>query len=122
MRISDWSSDVCSSDLGNLSFSRISDRSEWVQLRPQKKRAAPGYPGRPDRNRTWREPSRSDEHTSELPSLMRISYAVFCLTTKPYIITYDPTHSLPIQHLTHHPPNTLYSHNILQSNTNSNNS
>src|SRR3546814_8284033 len=32
-------------------------------------------------------PARSEEHTSELPSLMRISYAVFCLkkknTTKP---------------------------------------
>src|SRR3546814_4616611 len=27
-------------------------------------------------------PTRSDEHTSELQSLMRISYAVFCLTTK----------------------------------------
>src|SRR3546814_10298105 len=26
------------------------------------------------------EPSRSEEHTSELQSLMRISYAVFCLT------------------------------------------
>src|SRR3546814_2229941 len=26
--------------------------------------------------------SRSEEHTSELQSLMRISYAVFCLTTK----------------------------------------
>src|SRR3546814_6410936 len=26
--------------------------------------------------------ARSDEHTSELQSLMRISYAVFCLTTK----------------------------------------
>src|SRR3546814_8041901 len=26
--------------------------------------------------------SRSEEHTSELPSLMRISYAVFCLKTK----------------------------------------
>src|SRR3546814_8639717 len=25
-------------------------------------------------------PQRSDEHTSEIPSLMRISYAVFCLT------------------------------------------
>src|SRR3546814_8273242 len=25
---------------------------------------------------------RSEEHTSELPSLMRISYAVFCLTNK----------------------------------------
>src|SRR3546814_1724337 len=27
---------------------------------------------------------RSEEHTSELPSLMRISYAVFCLKTKTY--------------------------------------
>src|SRR3546814_4262341 len=26
--------------------------------------------------------SRSEEHTSELQSLMRISYAVFCMTTK----------------------------------------
>src|SRR3546814_10283333 len=30
------------------------------------------------RRRTWR----SEEHTSELQSLMRISYAVFCLTQK----------------------------------------
>src|SRR3546814_17379878 len=29
-----------------------------------------------------REPSRSEEHTSELQSLMRISYAVFCLKKK----------------------------------------
>src|SRR3546814_5588271 len=29
------------------------------------------------------EPERSEEHTSELQSLMRISYAVFCLKTKP---------------------------------------
>src|SRR3546814_2079006 len=29
-----------------------------------------------------RAPSRSDEHTSELQSLMRISYAVFCLKKK----------------------------------------
>src|SRR3546814_1314477 len=28
--------------------------------------------------------ARSEEHTSELQSLMRISYAVFCLKTKPY--------------------------------------
>src|SRR3546814_5961182 len=27
----------------------------------------------------WRLPNRSEEHTSELQSLMRISYAVFCL-------------------------------------------
>src|SRR3546814_6990692 len=31
--------------------------------------------------------NRSEEHTSELQSLMRISYAVFCLTTKKYKIT-----------------------------------
>src|SRR3546814_8152522 len=30
----------------------------------------------------WRELARSEEHTSELQSLMRISYAVFCLTKK----------------------------------------
>src|SRR3546814_5422336 len=35
--------------------------------------------------------SRSEEHTSELQSLMRISYAVFCLKKK-------------IQHTTTHPP------------------
>src|SRR3546814_10037746 len=34
---------------------------------------------------------RSEEHTSELPSLMRISYAVFCLNKKKTtnIITYN---------------------------------
>src|SRR3546814_10370273 len=31
-----------------------------------------------------RRASRSEEHTSELQSLMRISYAVFCLKTKKY--------------------------------------
>src|SRR3546814_1492414 len=30
----------------------------------------------------WRSPNRSEEHTSELQSLMRISYAVFCLKKK----------------------------------------
>src|SRR3546814_6519703 len=33
--------------------------------------------------RTWRR-GRSEEHTSELQSLMRISYAVFCLKKKKY--------------------------------------
>src|SRR3546814_4667548 len=32
--------------------------------------------------RHLRRPSRSEEHTSELQSLMRISYAVFCLKKK----------------------------------------
>src|SRR3546814_7283395 len=34
------------------------------------------------RNLGTSTPSRSEEHTSELQSLMRISYAVFCLTKK----------------------------------------
>src|SRR3546814_1124260 len=37
----------------------------------------------PGRQIGWRRrQSRSEEHTSELPSLMRISYAVFCLKKK----------------------------------------
>src|SRR3546814_1257389 len=31
---------------------------------------------------SWLSANRSEEHTSELQSLMRISYAVFCLTKK----------------------------------------
>src|SRR3546814_8733144 len=42
----------------------------------------------------WRyvrgNPGRSEEHTSELQSLMRISYAVFCLKKKKY--TPESTH------------------------------
>src|SRR3546814_1737119 len=38
--------------------------------------------------------SRSEEHTSELPSLMRISYAVFCLTKKKTPQSENPTHTL----------------------------
>src|SRR3546814_8949628 len=34
-----------------------------------------------------RQPGRSEEHTSELQSLMRISYAVFCLKKKKYLKT-----------------------------------
>src|SRR3546814_7069647 len=37
------------------------------------------------------ESERSEEHTSELQSLMRISYAVFCLKKKKYTITYMHT-------------------------------
>src|SRR3546814_4703554 len=35
---------------------------------------------------------RSEEHTSELQSLLRLSYAVFCLKKN---ITYPPAHSMP---------------------------
>src|SRR3546814_7312928 len=42
--------------------------------------AVPGFSGRE---------KRSEEHTSELQSLMRISYAVFCLNKKKKITTYS---------------------------------
>src|SRR3546814_5773503 len=43
---------------------------------------APDHPGRRTRHRMAPAPERSEEHTSELQSLMRISYAVFCLKKK----------------------------------------
>src|SRR3546814_6999350 len=114
MRISDWSSDVCSSDLflhgdraalsrlvrdartrnsqGLGRFSRVRPRDPVDQLWPllAQPAAAPAQGARPHRadDRARRDPrrgrarSRSEEHTSELQSLMRISYAVFCLKIK----------------------------------------
>src|SRR3546814_10426472 len=45
---------------------------------------------------------RSEEHTSELQSLMRISYAVFCLKQKNNILmtcsTQQPSHTPSLQH------------------------
>src|SRR3546814_2781616 len=46
---------------------------------------------RPDRH-PRRHPPRSEEHTSELQSLMRISYAVFCLKKKKYTQTKKYNH------------------------------
>src|SRR3546814_10156599 len=109
MRISDWSSDVCSSDLfgkplmnsvftlglvvglsvqdttlgttvGNLGWEEVAfpkpvfagdtlrTETEVIALRESKSRPERGI--------------RSEEHTSELQSLMRISYAVLCLKKK----------------------------------------
>src|SRR3546814_1727966 len=42
----------------------------------------PGAGERLDRLKDLDRPGRSEEHTSELQSLMRISYAVFCLKKK----------------------------------------
>src|SRR3546814_8781083 len=44
--------------------------------------AGPGQPPDDRRERPYRTLRRSEEHTSELQSLMRISYAVFCLKKK----------------------------------------
>src|SRR3546814_2196102 len=49
------------------------------------------------------EAMRSEEHTSELQSLMRISYAVFCLKKK--------KHNLQRQYCTLHTQNTSIQHN-----------
>src|SRR3546814_4145905 len=65
-------------------------------------REATGGCQRPISGASHGTPARSEEHTSELQSLMRIAYAVFCLQkTTPNTIThrapikltlYDPTH------------------------------
>src|SRR3546814_2820955 len=53
-----------------------------LPLRPHERSGAGGdrHRGRADRPAV--QPGRSEEHTSELQSLMRISYAVFCLKKK----------------------------------------
>src|SRR3546814_4104194 len=130
MRISDWSSDVCSSDLSPeptidlraparsfASRSRSSSNrrarstfialalflccdfsSCWLTTSPVGRwviRTAESVvltdwpPGPDERNTSMRR--RSEEHTSELQSLMRISSAVFCLKTKTYLTTQKHT-------------------------------
>src|SRR3546814_3877240 len=124
MRISDWSSDVCSSDLSRVPMTRdfpddfgatlrghgaafmiemtttpgcapcgdlwakltaLGTRYGW-QVRTisgQEAMIRSGRLGLPwvGHPVAWVRP-RSEEHTSELQSLMRISYAVFCLKKK----------------------------------------
>src|SRR3546814_2238493 len=48
-----------------------------ISIAPRKSNISPARA-----HETRRKPRRSEEHTSELPSLMRISYAVFCLQKK----------------------------------------
>src|SRR3546814_6693132 len=104
MRISDWSSDVCSSDLhqheeaGGVEegedeeehgVHRIArahhhdprghgDGGEEIEGQGLNDHAA-GLLSVSRPLRPWPAAARSEEHTSELQSLMRISYAVFCL-------------------------------------------
>src|SRR3546814_8514983 len=110
MRISDWSSDVCSSDLFIAVARRIEEidgraarhpmavhrhvdrdlifadqvaRVEQVVHRIQQEgdMVEPAALRLQDEGDVMRL-VRSEEHTSELQSLMRISYAVFCLQKK----------------------------------------
>src|SRR3546814_7057389 len=82
MRISDWSSDVCSSDLGQLNFLkagiRYADLITVVSRNYAREILTPKFGCGLEGILT----ERSEEHTSELQSLMRISYAVFCLKKK----------------------------------------
>src|SRR3546814_2812229 len=114
MRISDWSSDVCSSDLrehqrqrdvvllffldqrigqpgADIGLALAARRLDLVEAEPRHGAAEEGR-RLAHRIAVGAEPAdegilhhilgigdRSEEHTSELQSLMRISYAVFCL-------------------------------------------
>src|SRR3546814_4719467 len=102
MRISDWSSDVCSSDLRSkfdLQLRRCNRRHHAFHARYRAGR-------RNLDEQCWRtlatdwhrsrrhddDDPRSEEHTSELQSLMRISYAVFCLKKKNILIQTNNIH------------------------------
>src|SRR3546814_8463767 len=113
MRISDWSSDVCSSDLEDASARLGVGRRQFYNLLASYRERLKGASAHGHRNGARRriderketviaqaievageaarmrdvqalaaQLSRSEEHTSELQSLMRISYAVFCLKKK----------------------------------------
>src|SRR3546814_1541858 len=74
MRISGWSSDVCSSDLsGSLSGELGNFLAGETPI---------GFALGAEYRKYGASQVRSEEHTSELQSLMRISYAVFCLKKK----------------------------------------
>src|SRR3546814_3201503 len=112
MRISYWSSDVCSSDLVDLCglksrlFDVLNHVLELLRSRSKLfgfflKRLAliqqaldpPLGPRAIAREFFLGHIARSEEHTSELQSLMRISYAVFCLTKKNQNYYVTQTHS-----------------------------
>src|SRR3546814_9781678 len=81
MRISDWSSDVCSSDLGSGSLSRFANSARMRCANRVYRLSFLTVLTARDSASGWAT-TRSEEHTSELQSLMRISYAVFCLKKK----------------------------------------
>src|SRR3546814_3296377 len=100
--MSDWSSDVCSSDLNELRHHRDDSSEDHRPAEPyplggetegeragrdrRHQRALGCAQAAPVADLLDREARkrayRSEEHTSELQSLMRISYAVFCLKQK----------------------------------------
>src|SRR3546814_4135421 len=120
MRMSDWSSDVCSSDLdftgrafgriktfnqelrlsldtdrfrgligANYDYANVDDRHQYRIFDASASTPFPDLPPISAAISQALQKTRSEEHTSELQSLMRISYAVFCLKQKKY---YTPQH------------------------------
>src|SRR3546814_10356928 len=89
MRISDWSSDVCSSDLIGTPAIEVY-RNLNIGGKIENESARIGLIDAVDAQNTYCTGAisteakflRSEEHTSELQSLLRISYAVFCLKKK----------------------------------------
>src|SRR3546814_8681190 len=102
MRISDWSSDLCSSDLIGAGERIVRDiavgidgkklqfragRVDDIAIGRRSERPVARIGDRLGRRIALHDEQaladdRSEEHTSELQSLMRISYAVFCLKKK----------------------------------------
>src|SRR3546814_10200036 len=94
LRISDWSSDVCSSDLcadhdgvaerlrRDTDTARDDARLAAAAGAGLQRAALAAGAGAEIAGHRRPAKSRSEEHTSELQSLMRISYAVFCLKKK----------------------------------------
>src|SRR3546814_5301715 len=83
---------------------RASSTSSIVRCEVQAPMAASISCTRAARPSLWARSGRSEEHTSELQSLMRISYAVFCLKKK--IITqkhfFSNIHILHVYNLNQH--------------------
>src|SRR3546814_4822533 len=124
MRISDWSSDVCSSDLAGVleihpwgstlaameqpdmiimdldpgpgvEWQQVIEAAQEVRERLEKLGLAAFLKtsgGKGLHVVSPLKPDRSEEHTSELQSLMRISYAVFCLKKKTITIITESAH------------------------------
>src|SRR3546814_4622589 len=118
MRISDWSSDVCSSDLFLDLDKALGADGQWLPFASQLVACYPGAfvevsssgaglhiigtgpaPAPAHRNKPTPDVAtklaplelefRSEEHTSQLQSLMRITSAVFCLNKHTHTITYS---------------------------------
>src|SRR3546814_10044408 len=114
MRISDWSSDVCSSDLVGadgcvfthgllprlnrrhlsavFGYSHHLDRLFGAHGAIADARALRHFPEAAPSGRSAQKRlvhGRSEEHTSELQSLMRLSYAFFCLTKTKIFLIYN---------------------------------